>query len=138
MKGTKNRHYTLSPLAARWSGQGDCLLDPWMEVSLGSLRQRLIAHVDAESQRRSASKATVAPLSPRERAKATAKATAVRFGSKASVVSTESPKSPFAKAKALGRRQAPKGRELRAKSMAFSSKTLEVGFRWIWMAVRCL
>lgn len=89
-----------------------------MEPSLGELRQRLIAHVDAESKRRSASKATIAsaPLSPRERAQ---RAANVRFGSKASVLSAE-PKSPQqlkeAKTRAgLGRRAAPKGRRQREK-----------------------
>ncbi|CAK9036429.1 ATP-dependent DNA helicase hus2/rqh1, partial [Durusdinium trenchii] len=117
----------------RWSGSGDCLRDPWMEPSIVELRQRLIAHVDAESKRRNASKVTIpsVPLSPREKEKMMMSKTVkalqgaspgVRFGSKASIVSAESPKTPNLQAsrelnkarpqQTLGRRFAPKGIEV--------------------------
>eukprot|EP00434_Breviolum_minutum_P017216 symbB.v1.2.015197.t1/scaffold1129.1/size136302/5 len=112
----------------RWNGSGDCLRDPWMEPSIVELRQRLIAHVDAESKRRSASKATIPslPVSPREReklGKAAPNPAAVRFGSKASLVSASSRPSSnnnqssrdLMKVKpqqTLGRRVAPKGVEV--------------------------
>lgn len=110
----------------RWNGSGDCLRDPWMEPSIVELRQRLIAHVDAESKRRSASKATIPslPVSPREREKHVKAAPnpAVRFGSKASIVSAASRPSSnnqssrdLIKVKpqqTLGRRVAPKGVEV--------------------------
>lgn len=125
----------------KWEGSGDCLRDPWMETSIEELRQRLVAHIDVESKRRSASK-TVAPLSPRGRnqtgsqtlvAPALPIPATVRFGSKTSMISAESlsggsgPASvegsktlPAAtasvrpKAGTLGRRMVPKGIEAMA------------------------
>lgn len=112
----------------RWSGSGDCLRDPWMETSIVELRQRLLAHVDAESKRRNASKATIPslPVSPREKDKLVKAVSThpgqVRFGSKASIFSAATPNSSnnqssreLIKVKpqqTLGRRVAPKGIEM--------------------------
>ncbi|CAJ1381316.1 unnamed protein product [Effrenium voratum] len=105
----------------RWSGSGDCLRDPWMEPSIVELKQRLVAHLDAESRRRCASKASGAALSPRDQAtKVAAQAAAqVRFGSKASMVSAESLRGPGSREASkvrmlqptLGRRLTPRGVE---------------------------